>query len=115
MFTIRQMLIAVAILCALLVPYSFLYNHLSTWMPAEATEELISELRSDIVTAGDDRITGEAVDEMLLTPKYKELATIRSTEIVGINNEVVWFTPNKKFSICLTEDGTIIWMVYGER
>jgi hypothetical protein len=104
-----------AFLALLLAPYSWLVRHSATWGPAEQTENMLSELRHDIWIGDDGSITVERIKQHLALPKFEFLEKHMANDIELRGNEIIWFSPNTKYSIGLETTGGIVWMVNGKR
>jgi hypothetical protein len=94
---------------------SGLVRYSKTWSEAERAEALLSQLYGDVYNVNTDGITTEMLDQYLEKQEYKYLKKIRNYEIELRQDEVAWFSPNKKFSISLKKNGVKTWIVNGKR
>ena len=113
--SIKALLILVTLFASVLVPLSLHLNHAATWGPAERTEDMLSNLCHDVAVTGDRSITLDKIDQQLALPKYEFLRIHKSNDVELREGELIWFTPNLKYSIGLREDGSIAWIVNGQR
>ena len=116
-FSIKQLLAFTAIVVLCLAPVAFLANHLRTWQPAERTEDMLSGLYQSVLSAKGNVIpTIQDIDQHLKRyPHFKFLRENRDPNIKLLKGELAWFSPNKKYSIGLHENGQKLWIVDGVR
>ena len=97
----------------LLAPIALLMNHSATWGPAEHTANVLNDLAGDII---ENKLTEAEILELLKTPDYEHHGIHDFyVQIEKRPNELIWFAPNKKYNVGLSNDGTVIWMVNGKR
>ena len=113
--SIKALLMLVVVFALALVPFSFLFNHATTWGPAERTEDMLRDLRHDIEKVGDGSITLDKIDRQLALAEYEFLRVHKSNDVELRDSELIWFTPNLKYSLGLRKDGSIVWMINGRR
>jgi hypothetical protein len=105
----------VAFLALLFAPISWLVRHRATWGPAEQTENMLSELRHELSRDSDGAIALEKIERQLELPKFAFLKKHIANDIELWDGELIWFSPNTKYSIGLNANGGIVWMVNGKR
>ena len=113
--SLKTLLLIVALLGLILVPFSIIVRHSATWGPAERTENILSELYGDAYSTCSTSITSDVIDELLELPKYEFLKKHRTHEIEIRDGELAWFSPNNKYSIGLHQNGQKLWIVNGVR
>ena len=112
-FSMKYLLAAVAVISVLLVPIALLMNHSGTWRPAEHTADVLYGLAGDII---ENNLTETEILELLKSPDCEHHGIHDFyVEIEKRPNELIWFAPNMKYNVGLSNDGKVIWMVNGKR
>ena len=114
-FSLRTILLLIAVVALVLLPLSFLARHTATWVPAERTEDMLAELYRDATQRGNAEVTIDVVNDLLETPKFEFLNEHRTYEIELRDGELAWFSPNAKYSIGIHQNGVKHWIVNGKR
>ena len=114
-FSLKTMLLLVSITALVLVPYSFLVRHSATWAPAERAENMMADLYRDACQGNDPEITIDAINRLLEMPKYEFLKQNRDNNVELRGDEIAWFSPNSKYSIGLSKNGSKTWIINGKR
>lgn len=113
--SLKTLLILVAFVAVLMVPLSFVAHHFATWPAAEQTENMLAELYLDACSSGSENVTIADINNLLERPKYVFLKRHRVHNTKLKDDELAWFSPNNKYSIGLTRDGSKLWIVNGTR
>ena len=62
-----------------------------------------------------DECTLQQLEEKIELPQFEFLRESRDAEIARLPGELAWFSPNEKYSVGLDKQGTILWIVDGQR
>jgi hypothetical protein len=107
------MLGSMAIIAVLLVPIAWMANHRATWGPAEHTADVLHSLAGEII---EKHLTESELIELLKSPDFKQNGIHEfHVDIDKRPDELIWFAPNKKYTVGLSKQGSVIWMVNGKR
>ncbi|MCA9184632.1 MAG: hypothetical protein R3E01_18405 [Pirellulaceae bacterium] len=104
-----------AMLAICFISFAVLRCHSATWESAEHTADLVQELARDSLASGDHFLSPSVVSRLLDQPKYAYLEKNRDDDVMLSDNEVVWFAPNREYSIGLDAEGRVLWRVNGRR
>ena len=103
----------IAALALLLMPIAWLMNHSASWGPAEHTADVLHSLAGEII---ENNLSESEIIELLKSPDLKHHGIHEfHAKIEKQPNELIWFAPNDKYTVGLSRNGGVIWMINGIR
>ena len=113
---LRRKAALLTVLLTLLGPvFAWIGYHNDAWVQTHEAEREISDLYDDAMFQNDFGLSSQTINRLLSWKQYDRLRGMRDDTIVLKGNELVWFSPNEKYSIALLRNGETRWMVNGDR
>ncbi len=112
-FSTKKIAALIAVIAVLLLPVTLLLHRSATWGPAEHTADVLHRLAGEII---ENDLSESEIIELLKSRASKDEAIHEyHIDIEKRPDELIWFAPNDRYSVGLSKNGAVIWMVDGKR
>jgi len=112
-YSIKTLLLLIAVLCVVLIPVGLIINFRMAFGPAEVVANKLHSLAPEIV---ENQMIESQILDLLRSPVHRDSGIhALHADVDKRDYELIWFAPNQKYSVGLANDGAILWMVDGKR